>query len=460
MFRKTIAVAVCVSILSAVPLTIAQTNSATSFGVRQFTPPEYVFNPDLPRDLVGDFGSAGFQVYVDTMAWNAFIALNWPVPKKITERGVPDRLNVIGGWKLAGEGSSQAMPTGPTVWETFKDTGDIYRPNAEKPSSFDTPESIPGPCTPLMAGIEPHHRRTLDMSAKVSDVLREVRQAMTLEPLVDQNSQYVWYEVKVNRAYYDYVVDNQFYNRNKQEGAVISFPSSSNTTGRQPVVKVKAAWKILGEQGSKQPDDPKRFYSTYAFIYNSTNNTCQKKQVGLVGMHIAMKTGLLPQWMWATFEHVDNAPDQASVPPPAGSKFNFYNPACPSCPVNTPPNEGTMTPTQVVRLVPIDSNAASDNADFQTALRALRPDNVWQYYSLVNAQWGASTTPGSADLPKYLANTTLETYLQEAESVNGCINCHGTMASQTDLDFQLQLKANPGAATAAKKILEKFAKYK
>ena len=457
MFRKTIAVAVCVSILLAVPVAIGQANRAAPSGVRQYIPPEYVFNPDLPHDLVGDFGSAGFQVYVDNMAWNAFVALNWPAPKNITERGVPDRLNVIGGWLLAGEGTSEAMQTGPTVWETFKDTADIYLPNAVKPSSFNTPESIPAPCTSLVAGLEPHRRRTLAMNTKVSDVLREVHQAMSLDSLVDQNRQYVWYEVKVNRAYYDYVVDNQFYNSLKQQG--INFPSSSNTTGRQPVVKVKAAWKIIGEPGSKQPDDPKRFYTTTAFVYNPTSQTCEKKKVGLVGMHIVMKTSLLPQWMWATFEHVDNAPDQAGVPPPAGSRFNFYNPACTGCPVNTPPSQGSMTPTQVVRVVPIDSNAASVNDDFQAALRTLRPDNVWQYYALVNAQWGATTDLGTPDLPKHLANTTLETYRQNQAPMSGCINCHGMAASQTDLDFQLH-KAYPGAATAAKKILAKLAKTK
>ena len=44
--------------------------------------------------------------------------------------------------------------------------------------------------------------------------------------------------------------------------------------------------------------------------------------------------------------------------------------------------------------------------------------------------------------PKYLANTTLETYLQEAsdpekDKFHGCISCHGAFAGSTDLDFQL-----------------------
>jgi len=39
--------------------------------------------------------------------------------------------------------------------------------------------------------------------------------------------------------------------------------------------------------------------------------------------------------------------------------------------------------------------------------------------------------------PKFLANTTLETYLQQQVQPDGCINCHGMYAAATDLDFQL-----------------------
>jgi len=51
---------------------------------------------------------------------------------------------------------------------------------------------------------------------------------------------------------------------------------------------------------------------------------------------------------------------------------------------------------------------------------------------------GASATPlGVPNQPKFLANTTLETYLQQPVEPNGCINCHGQFAGKTYLDFQL-----------------------
>ena len=77
--------------------------------------------------------------------------------------------------------------------------------------------------------------------------------------LIDQNGQDVWYDVKLNRTYYDYVVNNGFYNSKNQQGKKIAFPYSSNTTANQATIKVKAAWKIMGLLGSKQPDDQSRF---------------------------------------------------------------------------------------------------------------------------------------------------------------------------------------------------------
>src|SRR6185436_18227052 len=100
----------------------------------------------------------------------------------------------------------------------------------------------------------------------------------------------------------------------------------------------------------------------------------------------------LPQWLWATFEHLDNAPDKATGPV-AGRKYNFFNTGCTGCPINVPPAKDSMVPTQVMRITPVNDVAASNNALYQTALGTLRPNNVWQNYQLVDAQWGASPTP-------------------------------------------------------------------
>jgi hypothetical protein len=440
----------------------AQAGDDTPNG-RQYAPPFYVFSPDIPKDIVThDLGAIGNQPFVDNLAWATFIALNWPAPQTLTQRGVPDRQNVIGGVPAGGGGEGgggAAMPVGPTVWETYKDTDDIYLNPPVRPRPFDAVESVPQPCL-LQARANPAAaRRTLTQTSKVSDVLRDFKQAFTGQPIIDQNGQKVWYEIKVNRAYYDYVVANRFYDSRNQTGKNISFPSSSNTTGDDPAIKIKAAWKVMGGPGSKQPDDFRKFYTTQAFVYDPDTKKCSVETVGLVGLHVVMKTALLPQWSWATFEHVNNAPDQQSGPTP-GAQYNFFSSQCAGCPVNTPPSPTNPNmPTQIVRVVPVSFGSQGANSLFQAAIKSLRADNVWQNYMLVDAQWAGTRTPlGVPSQPKFLANTTMETYLQEPVDVppkappHGCINCHGTFAGNKDLDFQL-FKAYPQPPNLGQRIL-------
>src|SRR4029078_13734279 len=86
--------------------------------------------------------------------------------------------------------------------------------------------------------------------------------------------------------------------------------------------------------------------------------------MGLVGFHIAQKTKEFPEWIWSTFEQVDN------VPPKAGNIQSSFNNGTGNPPTGTqgfanrpvytsvgqlPKNP---TPTQVVRLNPIPTTPA------------------------------------------------------------------------------------------------------
>ena len=62
---------------------------------------------------------------------------------------------------------------------------------------------------------------------------------------------------------------------------------------------------------------------------------CSKSAVALVGLHIAIKTLSRPQWVWSTFEHVDNVPPagagEAREPDAkdAGRPYAYFNPSRP-----------------------------------------------------------------------------------------------------------------------------------
>ena len=91
--------------------------------------------------------------------------------------------------------------------------------------------------------------------------------------------------------------------------------------------------------------------------------------VGLVGLHIVYKAPGFPQWTWATFEHVDNAPDASS----ATGTWSYFNPSCTGsfCAPNVSPlvsHAPFGTPNQVTRLSPIRPEITAVNTAWQARL--------------------------------------------------------------------------------------------
>jgi hypothetical protein len=142
--------------------------------------------------------------------------------------------------------------------------------------------------------------------------------------------------------------------------------------------------------------------------------------MGLVGLHIAQKTARAPQWIWSTFEQIDNVPPIAGdeVDPAVGTqaaRFNDPNcrqqedfcfsrpflagvglnpsPCCPNVTLNRFPGgfgffepDGRPTPNQLTRLDPIQGSGL--NQRFQQIFTGLgRGATPFQYYVLVNTQW-------------------------------------------------------------------------
>jgi hypothetical protein len=180
-------------------------------------------------------------------------------------------------------------------------------------------------------------------------------------------------------------------------------------------------------------------------------------------LHIAHKTQAASQWLWSTFEHVDNAPTAADVKSgKLKAKYNYYNPKCnaAACPPNQiPPRPWDPTKvsafhSQVVRndmfnLPVYAASAAARNTNAQALLAGVNPKSVWQNYELISTMWptnpgNCAAVPGDplgAPAPTFLANTTLETYLQrtppQPNVSSQCIECHNnaTMTVPVPSDF-------------------------
>ncbi|MDP9171867.1 MAG: hypothetical protein M3N54_14720, partial [Acidobacteriota bacterium] len=184
--------------------------------------------------------------------------------------------------------------------------------------------------------------------------------------------------------------------------------------------------------------------------------SCKPATVGLTGIHIVHKTSTDPQWLWSSFEHVNNDPTNADVTAKTlAPSYLFYDPACPvsRCPVNMPPPRPwnpNVVPfpnnfkSQIVRTASLTAEVKTMNTGFEGVLA----QSVWKNYMLVSTQWPANaqskTDPTGAPAPTFLANTTMETYVQGTTplSSSSCIECHNratdTQGKKSDFTYLLQ----------------------
>ena len=261
----------------------------------------------------------------------------------------------------------------------------------------------------------------------------DIDQAGSDDPLYDQNGKVVYY--------------NAQYTPNEcgiTQGIDTGFPDEPGNT----VTELKLSWRQI------QPADAARYYSVQATI--QSGGTSQQVLLGLVGFHIVKNTPNHPEFLWASFEHKDNAPDcDGTVPVPAAG-WSFASKECAECLNN--PFEPTCTKLltttckfnlfqnppknpNICRAIPNgggsrenQTNIESLNtqmAGFLGGLPATDPMSVFKNYFLVGTLWikNPKTNPGPwiQDGSTTLLNTTLESYDQLGgpnAAANNCFTCH------------------------------------
>jgi len=236
----------------------------------------------------------------------------------------------------------------------------------------------------------------------------------------------------------------------------ITFPVGS--------IAVKSSWiDLTGIPHSE------RFHRREAWLFDPNSNACSKTVVGLVGLHIAHRTPKKREWIWATFEHVDNVPPAGYLRPSASSKpktaFTFHDGTSVPMPLKPPACyffDAAMStsvppaPINISRLLPINGDADVTRNTVETNelwRKALRTENsVWQYYQLVMTQWPNAdnspdndmpatpgfTKPGLPDPHSAFSNATMETWPQR-DINKGCMSCHDKRRAN---DFMWSLEMN------------------
>lgn len=380
------------------------------------------------------------QNIFDRFAWKAFVALNWPA----LGNGNPD----------PSKSFNSIAPNIPVVWEYWEPTASVFLPRGQKPT-----------WSPSLSSPIDHFKAGWRQNAPVNEGL----QAFS-GPLIDQNGKWVHYISYMNRVEFDYLtVDKELYNLEGQadylRNHTIEFPEGNDD--QYGAIEIKLAWKTLtpAEVASNRflvkrlpvveyrpaPIPATQVAPAHLSGKSSDNpgTTSQVETLGLIGMHISMRTRSSPQWIWATFEHIDNtrldlASGDAKHPlPPRPSLANPNNPNALVVANLLPPYNaasGTdwdeskpMSPVEVLRLVPPPQGTEQMNVLAQSFLGS--KDSVLRYYELNGTQWpkhptapavpggmvnGMGSAPDSIIrkmpgevVPVYLTNSTMETYFQK-----------------------------------------------
>lgn len=388
------------------------------------------FSGTVPFDGNG-YQGINNQGVADCFAWQQFIALNWPVDAAHTF-GAPGDLAQV-------------------QWETYIPENILFNDSGSAPpawGTWDVFQSVKGHKD--FKSLKNSGVKLLSMSSKfgIGDTgafgISEAAPFNGPNWLGAQNGTNVWYEVLLNKDYYDYVTQKGFYNAKTQHDSVklgqfINFPVGASPT-QVGAIELKIAWMEVDSPGAEKWQ---RYKLSQAVVVDPKTKTIRSVTVALVGMHILHKTASQPTWVWSTFEQVDNVADDDSITGishPYG--YNFFNPNCSqNCTPNISPtyylSDSTPSPIQVTRVNAFTKTASNIaiNKTIQAAIQNKYPNSVWQYYQLVDVIWGQSeplnsptdtlSAPNTIQFGQKsdyaaVANTTMETYIQS----NTCLDCH------------------------------------
>jgi hypothetical protein len=395
------------------------------------------------------------QTPFDNMAWQMFVALN----------------------QIAG---------GEYAWQGYTRVEEVFGP-------------APAPLCPNPGGL-PVFALTSKSDGQPSDRDEEFLQAATDKPLIDRNGNWTLFERRLNDVELAYL-KNEKWDLTTLAGqqafiaaghSVDFTPSEDATDGALGAVELKLAWRVLDPA---KGDDPGTFLTLDALLAVDASEVrggagpiCDPVQLGLVGFHIIQKNperdALRPQWIWASFEHQDNAPFSPDAcdpvdggcyltkdpPPPVCTTpadppgtFSYFDAACTDggkpCAANQPPaildgeKEYLWSPdqpyagaylyegrygTQVARCWRIYDLTEDLNEQWQGKLAAA--GSALANYVLIGTQWGGNVEPRpgvfvNGGVPAFLSNATLETYIQTAE-IGTCLGCHqdATLAYEAEVD--------------------------
>lgn len=380
-------------------------------------------NPELQKKLKAE-GDDFYDLNVEfnKFSWQAFIAILWPMDAK-------------------GNPMPNFTDEGQSEWLSWKESFQVYRADGGVPPPWGSPRT--GGALPHDTSIVSQEDFRIYLSKQTpthtglsKNIADEVDQAFAGR-LFDQKGNTVVYEVLMNEAEFTYLKDNKLYNINGQidftkTGKIADFPKGNYEKDTVGAIEIKLAWKILTDTDYKD-----RYYQNQGYIIDEKTKEPVPQTLGLIGFHISQKTPTGKQWVWSTFEHIDNIDQNTTERGGRTVQIHptLYDPQCEICPVNVdlynPPSKYTFNQsphgnlwvqgkdtvyansnvmkTQSKRMIDIPVRVQQLNKKMQAYLKS--KGSVFQYYQLIDTQY-----PTDQDAPP--GNHTEEGYQVPASLVN------------------------------------------
>ncbi len=290
----------------------------------------------------------------DCYAWQLFVGLNWP--------GDPANQAADPSAVLGGEGSA--------TWELWRNVR-----TGSAGEVFNIAGSDPGPW--LLAGAPLVARSSSDVDTQPIQQLAFFDGLAV--PQIDEVFPVGVNETRMNESTYTFVRQNGLYSLEGLQSAfdptsgVMNFPGNAK--------EIKARWREITEA-----EKPRYHWTTI------TADGAQKTY-GLTALHITTKD--LPNWFWATFEHIDNRESEV-----AGGIAG---------------HEGWLDPSIDAYTCPTQPTGCDKSP-------AVVSGTKWENYILRGTQIDFTDGRGR---PKVLANSIIERGFQRTSS---CITCHSRAA--------------------------------
>jgi hypothetical protein len=173
--------------------------------------------------------------------------------------------------------------------------------------------------------------------------LGDIRQAGQRQIVIDQNGHTLYYGIHVNKVYVDFVSSNGL----QTLPDLIGYPDDpikKSLTFPEGLVEFKSAWTDIDTKDGMSATDNANYVANYITtmawvptISQAANgnivedkNAPRQIQVALVAIHVVYTIPGHPEFVWASFQHVDSNgnPDSAgagSVNPTVADPYNAQN---------------------------------------------------------------------------------------------------------------------------------------